>query len=149
MSASLQPGEQDETWNAGGNADDEIPHPARCGRDVAGTEREYRTRQCKQRGQQGVLRGRMERIAAKRRKIRDKDYGSDAAGKIFGSDGESKPRNIPADNRLPCEGEDGHGLQDAADPEAGRHRQRARDETTSKATGNCRSKSDALDDGGE
>ncbi len=26
---------------------------------------------------------------------------------------------------------------------------RARDETTSKATGNCRSKSDALDDGGE
>ena len=86
-----------------------------------------------QRGEQGVLRGCVQRVAAERGKIGDENHRADGAGEILGDDGEGQHAAYSPHYRLPRKSEDRHCLQDAADPQTGGQRQRARDETAGKS----------------
>ena len=62
----------------------------------------------------------MQRVAAQRRKIGDKDDGADGAGEILGNDGEGQPGGVVTEYRLPGKRQIGEGLRQAADPQTRR-----------------------------
>src|SRR5690349_9398101 len=69
MSAALQPCEQQQTWNAGEHADHEKPRPAGRFSDETRAGREVCAAHSGQRGQQRILRCRVQRVLAKRGEV--------------------------------------------------------------------------------
>ena len=101
-----------------------------------------------QRGQQRILRRRVQRVLAERRQVSDEHHRADGAGEIFHDDGGRKHCGVGAGHGQRAEGEIGGRLQNAADPQAGRQRKRARNEAAGKAAEQQRGKADTFDDGG-
>ena len=114
----------------------------------AGAGREQRAPGRGQRGQQRVLRRRVQRIAAQRREVGDEDHGADGAGEVLEDDGH---RQRPGARRLlaqPHEDQVGDHLQDGAEPQRRGQRQRARHGAAGKAADQQRRQPHALDDRG-
>ena len=83
------------------------PVPGRKQRAAGGGERR----------QQGVLRRRVQRIAAQRREVGDEDHRADGAGEILDHDGDGQRPGARRLTAEPDEGQVGDHLQDGAEPQ--------------------------------
>ena len=91
---------------------------SRAGRQIGAADRG-------ERGEQRVLRRRVQRVLAQRREIGDEDHRADRAGEVLRDDGEGRARQRRSPTTA-CHGERevGGRLQQPADPEAGRRADR-------------------------
>src|SRR5262249_8676877 len=118
MLPSLQIDQQDEARNCRRCAEHEIADPARRVGHVSATCCEDSASECRQRGQQCILRGRVQRIVAQRGEIGDQRYRAERGGELLDGDRKGQPCKVAANQRLPCESEDRDRLKNAADPQA-------------------------------
>src|SRR5438874_1707139 len=100
MPAPLQECQEGEAGECDRGADHEEPEPAGRRRHVSSAGGEISGPERRQRGEQRVLRRRVQRVATEGREVGDEDHGADRTGELLGDDGKGEHRSVVTDERL-------------------------------------------------
>jgi len=146
MTTPLQPGEESQRRQGGERSSHEERRPADGLDQIAGAGREQRAPRGGERRQQCILRCSVEGIAAQRRYVGDEDHRADRTAEILDDDRHRQCRRTRRLLPQPHEDQVRQHLQDGAEPQRRRHRQRARHGAAGKAADQKRREPQTLDD---